>query len=151
MTVGSANVYFSDASGVIAFGASRLSRYRPRKMSAETIDWYPPIAGWPATSSGYTSMSFTTQSESVPLVDAIRFTIGCPLILTGDVSTSETNATTSGRPDASRWSSTSHWRQVESGALMGRFGRARYGTGFAGIRDVFGERRVALAGCVETE
>ena len=34
------------------------------------------------------------------------------LILTGAVSGSETNTTTSGRPDASRWSSTSHCDQV---------------------------------------
>jgi hypothetical protein len=46
--------------------------------------------------------SNVTQSESVPLVDAIRFTIGCPLIFTGAVSTSERNTSTSGRPDASR-------------------------------------------------
>jgi len=39
--------------------------------------------------------------------------MGCPLIFTGALNTSETNATTSGRPDASRWSSTSHWDQVK--------------------------------------
>ena len=42
------------------------------------------------------------ESESVPLMDANRFAIGWPLILTGALNTSETNATTSGRPDASR-------------------------------------------------
>ena len=47
------------------------------------------------------------------LVDATRLAIGCPLIFIGAVKTPETNATTSGRPDASRWSSTSHWDQVE--------------------------------------
>ena len=41
--------------------------------------------GWPATSSGYTSITLTTQSESVPLVDAIKFATGCPLIFTGVV------------------------------------------------------------------
>ena len=43
-------------------------------------------------------MSFTTQSASVPLVEATRFATGWPLIFTGAVSTSETNETTSGRP-----------------------------------------------------
>jgi hypothetical protein len=81
-------------------------------MSAEIMSWYPPIDGWPATWSGYTSMSLITQSESVPLVDATRFATGEPLILTGAFSTSDTNATTSGRPEASRWSSTSHCGQV---------------------------------------
>src|SRR6202043_3567145 len=48
------------------------------------------------------SISFTTQSESVPLVEATRCTAGCPLIFTGALKASETNARTSGRPDASR-------------------------------------------------
>ena len=47
-------------------------------------------------------MTFTTQSESVPLVEAIRLATGWPLIFTGAVSTSDTNDTTSGRPEASR-------------------------------------------------
>src|SRR4051812_31728791 len=72
-------------------------------------------------------MTLTTQSESVPLVEAMRFTIGCPLILTGSVNTSETKTATSGRPEASRWSSTSQRDQ-----LVLSIGRARYGTGLAG-------------------
>ena len=47
-------------------------------------------------------MTFTTQSASVPLVEAIRLAIGCPLIFSGALNTSDTNAATSGRPDASR-------------------------------------------------
>ena len=47
-------------------------------------------------------MTLTTQSESVPLVEATRFATGCPLIFTGAVSTSDTKTSTSGRPDASR-------------------------------------------------
>ena len=35
-------------------------------------------------------MSFTTQSLSVPLVDATRFTTGAPLMRTGSVSTGVT-------------------------------------------------------------
>src|SRR5581483_2828339 len=80
-----------------------------------------------------TSITFTTQSESVPLVEATRFTTGCPLIFNGSVSTSETKVTTSGRPDASRWSSTSHSDQVlPSPYPTGWIGRLRNGTGFAG-------------------
>ena len=39
----------------------------------ETASSYPPNAGWLGTSSGKTSISFTTQSLSVPLVEANRF------------------------------------------------------------------------------
>src|SRR5262245_59897382 len=102
-------------------------------MSIDTGNWYPPISLRPATSSGYTSMSFTTQSESVPLVEATRFTFGSPAIFTGVVSTFETNATTSGRPEASRWSSTSQQGQrAQVSYPTAMIGRARYGTGFAG-------------------
>lgn len=61
-----------------------------------------PSAGslpWPAvraTSSGQTSISLTTQSESVPLVEAIRLVIGSPLIFIGSVSTSVVKTSTSG-------------------------------------------------------
>ena len=58
--------------------------------------------GCPATCGGYRSISFTTQSESVPLVDAIKFAIGSPLIFTGSFKTSEVKTSTSGRPDISR-------------------------------------------------
>ena len=60
------------------------------------------MASSPATSSGYTSINLTTQSESVPLVEATRLATGCPLIFIGEVKTSELNTTTSGRPEASR-------------------------------------------------
>src|ERR1044071_8963625 len=72
-------------------------------------------------------MTFTTQSESVPEVDATRFAMGSPLIFIGEVRTSETNESTSGRPEASRWSSPSQRDQ-----LLPSIGRARYGTGFEG-------------------
>src|ERR1019366_2368228 len=85
------------------------------------------MAGCTGTSPGYRSISLTTQSESVPLVEAIRLATGCPLIFSGVVKTSETNARTSGRPDASRWSSTSH-RDQDSSSM----GRVRKGTGFNG-------------------
>ena len=40
-------------------------------MSIAMGSSYPPRSTWPGTSSGYTSMSLTTQSASVPLVEAI--------------------------------------------------------------------------------
>src|SRR4029453_6014981 len=42
LAVGSANLYRSGVLGVIAFGCSRLSRYRPRRMSMETASCSPP-------------------------------------------------------------------------------------------------------------
>ena len=57
-------------------------------------------------------MTLTTQSESVPEVEATRFTTGVPLILTAAVKGSDVNTSTSGRPEASRWSSTSQSGQV---------------------------------------
>src|SRR3979490_3394086 len=78
-------------------------------------------------------MSLTTQSESVPLVEATRLAIGCPLIFIGAVSVSETKTTTSGRPETPRWSSTS---QLAHGTLLARptggLGRPQNGTGLAG-------------------
>ena len=52
------------------------------------------------------------KPEAVPLVDATKFATGCPLIFTGAVRTSETKTATSGRLEASRWSDTSHSRQL---------------------------------------
>src|SRR5512146_3170661 len=74
-------------------------------------------------------MSLTTQSESLPLVEATRLATGCPLIFTGAVNTSETNTATSGRPEASRWSYTSHCAQPSPFSSIGRL---RKGTGLAG-------------------
>src|ERR1700686_5694178 len=97
------------------------------------MSWYPPIAACPAISSGYTSMSFTTQSESVPLVDATKLAMGWPLIFIGEVKVSETKTRTSGRLETSRWSSTS---QLAHGTLlakpMGGLGRPLNGIGLAG-------------------
>src|SRR6267378_4062451 len=78
-------------------------------------------------------MSLTTQSESVPLVDAIRLAMGWPLIFIGAVSASETNETTSGRPETPRWSSTSHcFHGTFSAKPTGWLGRPLKGTGLAG-------------------
>src|ERR1700686_1576448 len=97
------------------------------------MSWYPPISSWAPTSSGYTSMSFTTQSESVPLVDATKLAMGWPLIFIGEVKVSETKTRTSGRLETSRWSSTS---QFAHGTLlakpMGWLGRPLNGIGLAG-------------------
>src|ERR1700676_5453267 len=84
------------------------------------------------TSSGYKSISFTTQSESVPLVEAIKLAIGWPLIFIGEVRVSETKTRTSGRLETSRWSSTS---QLAHGTLLakpiGWLGRPLNGIGLA--------------------
>ena len=48
------------------------------------------MAGCDGTSSGYTSISFTTQSASVPLVVANRLTIGAPAMRTAVFNGSET-------------------------------------------------------------
>src|SRR5260370_24632845 len=78
-------------------------------------------------------MSLTTQSESVPLVEATKLAIGCPLIFIGAVSVSEMKTTSSGRPETSRWSLVS---QVRQGTLpakpTGKLGRPLNGTGLAG-------------------
>jgi len=55
--------------GRIGVGFSKESRYRPRKISALVISWYPLILG-SAASSGYWSISFTTMSLSLPVVEA---------------------------------------------------------------------------------
>jgi len=47
--------------------------------------------GWFGTSSGKTSISFTTQSESAPLVAAKRSATGAPLIRIAVVSTGVVN------------------------------------------------------------
>src|SRR5882724_5002571 len=78
-------------------------------------------------------MSLTTQSESVPLVAAIKLAMGWPLIFIRAERVSETNEITSGRPETSRWSSTSHCFQgTFSAKPTGWLGRPLKGTGFAG-------------------
>src|SRR5260370_33371432 len=78
-------------------------------------------------------MSLKTQSEAVPLVEATKLAIGCPVIFIGAVSVSEMKTTTSGRPETSRWSLAS---QVRQGTLpakpTGKLGRPLNGTGLAG-------------------
>ena len=51
-------------------------------------------------------MSLTTQSASLPVVEATRLTVGSPLILSGSVNGPVTKVSTSLRPEASRSSST---------------------------------------------
>src|SRR2546428_10950866 len=78
-------------------------------------------------------MSLTTQSESVPLVEAMRLAMGWPLIFIGAVSVSETKEMTSGRPETPRWSSTSHcFHGTFSAKPTGWLGRPLKGTGLAG-------------------
>src|ERR1700719_1352472 len=78
-------------------------------------------------------MSLTTQSESVPLVEAIKLATGWPLIFTGAVSVPEMKTATSGRPETSRWSLVSQVRQGTFPAKpTGKLGRPLKGTGLAG-------------------
>src|SRR5271155_2572879 len=90
-------------------------------------------------------MSLTTQSESEPLVEAMRLATGCPLIFTGAVSVSVTKETTSGRPETSRWSLVS---QLCQGTLpakpTGKLGRPLNGTGLAGS-ETYSSKEVSLA------
>src|ERR1700682_4988384 len=90
-------------------------------------------------------MSLTTQSESVPLVEANRLATGWPLIFTGAVSVSEMKTTTWGRPETSRWSLVS---QVRQGTLpakpTGKLGRPLNGTGLAGS-ETYSSNDVLLA------
>ncbi len=73
-------------------------------------------------------MTFTTQSESVPLVDAIKFATGCPLIFTGSFNTSDVNASTSGRPESFALIVHQPLRPGELAAVADRLNRARCGT-----------------------
>src|ERR1700756_1940862 len=99
-------------------------------MSSEIASSYPPIPGCDSTVPGYTSINFTTQSLSVPLVEAYRFTSGTPLTRNGAVSGAVTYVSTSVRPSTNRWSSTSQCRHASPSSAT--TGRVRYGTGFAG-------------------
>ena len=65
----------------------------------------PGFAPWFAgsgTSFGYTSMSFTTQSASVPVVDANNSTSGAPMMCTAFSSGALFHDATSGRSDTKR-------------------------------------------------
>jgi hypothetical protein len=57
-------------------------------------------------SSGYTSISLTTQSASVPVVETNSFGVTGPAMVTSSSSTSDWYTSTSGRVAAKRWSDT---------------------------------------------
>ena len=78
-------------------GFSKLLRYLPRSTSPATISWNPLIfaSGW--YFSGYTSINFTIQSLSVPVVDAKRLAMIFPETTTSSVRGSLTHDSTSGR------------------------------------------------------
>src|ERR1700720_4208931 len=94
-------------------------------------------------------MSLTTQSESVPLVEAIKLATGWPLIFTGAASVPEMKTATSGRPETSRWSLVS---QVRQGTLpanpTGKLGRPLNGTGLAGSETYSSKDAAPAAGAV---
>src|SRR5271165_7170800 len=103
----------------------------------------------PATSSGYTSINLTTQSESVPLVEATRLATGSPLIFMGVVRTSEVNTATSGRLTRVV---DQPLRPGEATAVPNRLN----GTGaerhwLRGVRDIFVERGIAGLGSGQTK
>jgi hypothetical protein len=83
-----------------------------------------------ASWSGYTSINFTTQSLSVPLVEACRCTTGAPPMRSGAASGSVMKVSTSGRPSTKRWSLTS--QVVHMSRSPKRTGRGTNGTGLAG-------------------
>ena len=85
------------------------------------------------TESGYTSISFTTQSASRPVVLATSLATTLPAMERSSVSGAVTQLITSGRLVTKRWSSASQWRQREPRlSYVCSIGRARYGTGCAG-------------------
>src|SRR4029077_5213355 len=95
-------------------------------------------------------MSLTTQSESVPLVEAMRLAMGWPLIFIGAVRVSDTNEMTSGRPETSRWSLVSQVRQGTFPANpTGKLGRPLNGTGLAGSETYSSKDAAPAAGAVK--
>ena len=95
--------------------------------------------------SGYSSISFTIQSASEPVVAAKTCARIAPAIVTSCVSGAVSNVMTSGRPSTNRWSWTSQvvhpeppGKQltcnvsVQVGKYVGGIGRWRYGTGCRG-------------------
>ena len=63
---------------------------------------FAPCAAASGVSFGYTSMSFTTQSLSVPVVAANNSTSGAPMMCTGLSSGADFHEATSGRSDTKR-------------------------------------------------
>src|SRR4051794_7334379 len=76
-------------------------------------------------------MSRAIQSQSVPVVEPNSFTVIGPATVTSSVSGSVWYVSTSGRPSVNRWSCTIQTGHSGPG-YVGRTGRGRYGTGFAG-------------------
>ena len=96
---------------------------------------------WPPTSSGYKSISLTTQSESVPLVEATKLAIGWPLIFIGALNVSETKTRTSGRPDCFALIVHEPLRPGHAVVVAhGLNGARAIWNGLGGIGDVFVER-----------
>jgi hypothetical protein len=65
-----------------------------------------------ATSSGIQVDQLHHPIESVPVVEATRFTMGCPLTFYRMGQRIGDERHTSGRPEASRWSDTSQYFHV---------------------------------------
>src|SRR5208282_2616558 len=103
-------------------------------ISSAIISSYPESFQSLSTFCGYTSMSFTTQSLSVPVVEAYNFAVTCPASVTSSFNSSVCHIATSGRSFTNRWSCTSHVYQLPgwSAGYVVSTGRCRYGTGCAG-------------------
>src|ERR1019366_3517052 len=116
----------------IGLGVSKLSRKRPRIAFARTscsnpLRCSPYVMGTASgVSAGYTSINFTIQSESVPLVETQRLAVIGPAIDTSRSSTPEPYTSTSGRCAANRWSSDAYV------LVIPLFTSFVYGTGLAG-------------------
>ncbi len=107
-------------------GLSNELRYRARNTSFDTMSCHPESFQSSAFCSGYTSISFTTKSASVPVVATNRFAITSPAIVTSSVRTSLSQLSTSGRSSTKRWSSNSQSHHSEpSGKYVASIGRCR--------------------------
>src|SRR6185369_10269293 len=94
--------------------------------------------------SGYTSITLTIQSLSVPDVDAKRLAMILPETVTSSVSVSLSHESTSGRRSTKRWSSTNQTGQP----VRTWIGRGLYGTGLAGS-DTYESKASPVGGAVK--
>src|SRR5262249_40038502 len=98
------------------------------------------------------SINFTTQSESVPVVDATRLATGCPLIFTDDVRTVDVKQSTSGRPRGFALIVHKPERPGQPVVVADRLNRTRSKRHwFRGVENILFESRLDRAGRIEAE
>src|SRR2546430_17370095 len=95
----------------------------------EVAEWAEELAG---AASGYSSISFTTQSASVPDVEANRSTITSPATVRSRSRGGGVPAAATGRPETKRWSSTNHGYHFDPSPLVALIGRRAYSARSAG-------------------